>query len=506
MADKNVAIDIKIKADTGDLQKVADGLDQVGDSAQSATTKTTAGTGDATSKLREMAQAAESVGSKSGAVGKLGGALRTLSSAAGGPLAAIAALTVYLGSMAISAIRKFIQNVREAEKALREWNVETTRANAQAAVERLTSTAAAHDKLRAAIDKEHAALERLAGAYAAYDNAQKAAELAFLNMREKEELARIGTSGPMADVERARVSAEYAGKRRDIESAYDAKEVDAKVAAADRRVEAAERKLLDIKSQVTENAAAIPQLQQQLHELYAARRAISGGAAPMEKDYSWGGIWHIWSNFVDKLDATPRDRVNEEAQKGMLDEVAEKVKGVVEALSARKKTIEEGTERIEQADNELWALRAERSAAQVGQASFRATRPRLSAAEGTLADQALQEQERQAAQNMIQQRVNAFHTRIANRAVSTRAESDAFTVRRQDYPTEKAYDKAVKKDVSLETEARRLSQLANDVANFKTAVDKMPLDKIATALESFNQKMTSFERRLADINARARHQ
>ena len=257
---------------------------------------------------------------------KLAGGMRLLGGVINGLQGGIMGILTVVAGLAVSAFMKWRNSVAEAEKKLEEFRKKNLEAEAELRRVNFDKSIEEHGKLRAAIDAVVSAYSRQFSAQAALDNAEKGWRMAELTMLEKEA---VNALDPDDDLGRAKVTADFAERRRNIDYEYQRKD--------------AERKLEE--SIVTSDAAAkraavtfseLGEIERQIKEAEIVRGALTGER-------------RVVSTQRENIGA--RDKRLEELD-GNLKDINDEIKGLTD--TARK--LKQQWEADKGASNEKFAL------------------------------------------------------------------------------------------------------------------------------------------------------
>lgn len=478
MSNRKVQIEIESTIDPKGIDQANKGIDTLGKTAD---------------------QASGMIGKVSSAMGQAGPATSRLSSALGalgqvarGLQGGLAGLATILVGLAVNAIVKFTQATKEAEKAIDDYNKAVAESNKEAALQKIDQSITARHKLRDALNEEASAVQRLSTAYAAVESAQKAADLADIDLAEQTDLANIG-AGPRADIKRAQIQAKYAAQRRDTSRQYETMAIDRQYKMADTQVSLAETQRRNTQQSLTEDTSKKEKLEQQLSRLYAQSRYLRGGGAPRTRE--WIGYGNT-GQYIDVIDTKEQARLVEANQQATAKVTAQ--------LEAYRKQIEISTETLKKADEDIELLRLNRTAIEIRAESYSRTQPQLD----TLADKADQTSiTRQRYQQDLQDlRTRASRTRstLDTHATTYRAESDAYNPIRADYRRQSDWNAAQQKDRTLEADARKYHRLSQSAQKLEQQLQSLNPEQLATSFDHIARQLARLERAIANANNRSK--
>jgi len=350
---------------------------------------------------QSVGKAAELTGSLTAAMAaggpeaqQLGAGLRVLKSIVEGSSAGLMGLATVLAGVVVSAYAAYTQKVADSKKKLAEFieKVEDgKRAADSASVDRL---AGQYDVLRRSLDDATAAQDRLNQAQAAADNAERAARMADITLREKQAQNGLAAGDQLGA---ARVAAQAAAERRDLEAEYALREAQRAAEAKARAVEDAARK-----ADITEKGD-IPAAKAELEKFAdLIRRAnedlalIYGSGSPKKTvpDPNYYGYQAGPSGpKIQVVDEEVQSKLAESILKRLGSAKWESGKLVGEGFELNYlKAAEKLTAAIDRLDKERAELEARRIEASAAERAFGTARkytPQINAAESTAAERGL---------------------------------------------------------------------------------------------------------------------
>lgn len=272
MADRKVTIAVETTGDTKALDDASKKLDTLGKAADD-TGKKNKGAADNTQKMGQAAgRAAELTGSLSGAMAQggpaaqqMGAGLRVLNAVIQGSTGGLMGMATLIIGAGVSAWVAYHNKVEAAKKKLEDFAAQIEKNKAAADTAGVDRLAGQYDVLRNSIDEASAASERLSIAQASADNAEKAARMADITLREKQARNGLKTGD---EVGAAKIAAQFSGERRDLESEYG-------VRGAEREAASKARALSDSESKSRIAAADVQSTQQALGEMAGRIRAVN---------------------------------------------------------------------------------------------------------------------------------------------------------------------------------------------------------------------------------------
>lgn len=483
--------------------------------------------GEDTQKLGQAAgRAAELVGSLSGAAGQngpavaqMGAGLRVLKSAIEGTTGPMGLLTVAIGA-GLSIYTAYHNKVEDTKKKLAEFVAQieaNKRAQESAGVDLL---AGQYNVLRTAIDEASAAQDRLNQAQASADNADKAADLAELSLREKEAMANsdadpaLKRKNPEAaakqeDLNKARITNQFAQERRSIEEKY-------AIAAAEREAQSKASALADAerKQSITENMD-IPRAKEEMQKFEDQLRKVNealadayGAGAPKKYGVEMGsdgeeiGAWIVDKEAQAKLVAALRNQKVETDKDGK-----PTGKGLDRDYQKSAEALSLAIDRLAREKIETQARRIEAEAAVKQYDTTRLINPEINAAEGALEQKSFRAQQMQANRELLRGRLDEARGLGSMVAMSRQINANQFDASTYNGQNPNTRSDAKKIDRELDKKASAAKSAKDEFEAYAAKIEEMPIEELARAISQVNrnidQRMQSLKREVEDMKARS---
>lgn len=513
MSDRKVTIGVESSADLQAINDAQVAVKNLANEEQFSGDKTKdAGdkkkkAGEETQKYGQAAgRAAELTASLSGAMGQggpasaqMGAGLRVLKALMEGTSAGLTGMATILLGAGVSAWVSYNNKVEESKKKIAEFKLQMQDNAREIQMSRMSDLADQHDKLRAAIDSEADAYNRLSSARAAVDNAEKGSRLADITLKEKQ--ARFALK-PGDEVGAARVSAEFAGQRRDLETEYAIKEARRTAEQKNHELAAAQEKLATSQKQEAELAKQLEATKAQVLALSQEKVDLFGAKAPMREQVETrmgpGGI---------PITTSRQMVVDEEARKRRAAQIDNQLQGskdtpgltedfgkLSDALAAI--VVQKAKEKIEAEARQL-----EADAANKNLSTVNTMNPRIDAADSALEGKSLAQVTAQAnlakfGGDIESARRSAENVLDAKQSVADSIDASGFKKFGLNSPT---YRDALKVDKEADKQAAKAKQLADATKALEEQVKAMDPEVLTKSLVSLTAKLANLNKAVEDL-------
>jgi hypothetical protein len=458
---------------------------------------------------QSVGKAAELTGSLTAAMAaggpeaqQLGAGLRVLKAIVEGSSAGLMGLATVLVGAGVSAYVAYRNGVEESKKKLAEFLAQieaNKRAQDAAGVDRM---AGQYDVLRKSVDEATAATDRLNQAQAAADSAEKAARMADITLREKQAQNALKKDDTIGS---AKVSAQFAGERRNLETEYAIRDAErnakAKASAqsdAEYKLSITENRDIPIaKGKLADFEARIREVNEALYDLY-------GAGAPKKEvvdKISGTGIATTvtWKTVVDKEKQDKQAALLQEKLKG-----TDKEPGLEANYSETAAVLASAFERQKKEAIEVQARRIESQAANKQFDTTRGMTPRINAEESAAEARNVREVTADRNQALFRGRLEQTR-RSAEQNYEGRTRDavmiDAGDFKRvggQSYQDAKSLDKERDRQAA---EAKRLMDTAKALEEQIKNMDPAALTRTFTAV---SRKLDQLDKAIKDMDARAK--
>lgn len=469
--------------------------------------KSAKGFADNSSKMGQaVGKAAELTGNLSNALGhggkeaqQMGAAMRVLNAliqGSAGGLMGLATLIIGAGVAAWVAYQNKVAEAKQKLVAFRDQIDSNKRSIENSAVERM---AGQYDVLRKAIDDATDAQSRLNTARAAADNAEKAARLADVDLREKEDSLKLK---PGDDLGRAKITAKYSGERRGIETEYAVKDAEREAFAAAQVYEDAQRKKSISDADVKNARDKLDQLEAEIRSVNEQIADLTGNGAPMKEMPIYGptdmmsGVPTIagYKKVVDTEEQTKqieqkRKQLNGDDKTPGLDAIYMKA---AETMSAA----------IERAAKEQVGVEVSKINAQTAVKKYDTANqflPKLNAADAATDKKSIDALNAQKNLELLNGRMDRVLQMAQNNAAvkqQAAAEIDAAPFKRFGGQT---YHDAKNLDQKRDREAAEAKKLLASLNAMKAGIEKLPFDQMTRVVNQINSRLEKFESALNNM-------
>jgi hypothetical protein len=460
---------------------------------------------------QSVGKSAELVGSLTSAMAaggpeaqQMGAGLRVLKAIVEGSSAGIMGLATVLVGAGVSAYVSYRGKVEEAKKKLEEFyaQIETNkRAQDAAGVDRM---AGQYDALRKSVDEVTSAQDRLNQAQASADNAEKAARMADITLREKQAQNALKKDDTVGS---AKVSAKFAGERRDLETEYAVRDAERSAAAKASALSDSEAKLRISGADVESNKQALAEFEARIRKVNEALYDLYGSGAPTKKQARYEsvpgspGVLRVsgYDTVVDKDEQSKRATRLQTQLKG-----TDKEPGLEANYNKVAVLIAAALERQAKEAVEVQARRIEAEAAVKVFDTTRQMTPRINAEETTAEGRKVREVTADRNQQLFRGRLEQTR-RSSEQNYQSRSRDaamiDASDFRRvggRTYQEAKGIDKERDKQAA---EAKRLMEAAKALEEQIKAMDPAALTRTFT---SVSRKLDQLDKAIKDMDARAK--
>jgi len=467
--------------------------------------------GEDTQKLGQAAgRAAELTASLTGAMGQgspaaaqMGAGLRVLKGIVEGSSAGLTGLATILIGAGVSAFISYNNKVEESKKKIQEFKLQLQDNAREIQMSHMSDLAQQHDKLRAAIDSEADAYNRLSAARAAVDNAEKGSRLADITLKEKQ--AQLALK-PGDEIGAAKVSAQFSGQRRDLDTEYLIKDATRTAEQKNHELAATQERLATTQKQEAELAKQLETAKAQVLDLGQNKVDLFGKDAPMKDDWRDAGAFSSkGGNFGDKQ----RQILDEKEQKRRADLIDNQLYGskdgkvaglmdnvgkIADDLAAL--AIQKTKEKIEAEARQL-----EADAANKNLSTVNTMNPRIDAADTALEGKSLSQVTAQA--NLAKfrggiesARRSAENVLDAKQSVADSIDASGFKKFGLNSPT---YRDAQKVDKEADKQAAKAKQLADATKALEEQVKAMDPEVLTKSLVILTAKLANLNKAVEDL-------
>jgi len=462
-------------------------------------------------------RAAEMVGSLTGAMGqsgpaaaRMGAGLRVIKALAEGSAGGLAGLATVLVGMGVSAWVTYQRKVEEGRKKLAEFAAQieaNKRAQDAAGVEKL---AGQYDVLRAAIDDSTAAQNRLNQAQAAADNAEKAARMADITLREKQAMSGIKEGDTVGA---ARVSAQFASERRDLEAEYALRDAERTAHAKAQALSDAEAKL-----RITEQMDVLrakeekQKFEDQMRRVNEDLADLYGPGAPMKTLMMPLSAVNLGAKAPEPIKVVDKEEQEKRAAalRNQLVEVDKDGKptgrGLEPAYRAAAEALAAAIDRMAKEKVEVQARRIEAEAAVQVYDTTRDMTPRINAADAALEQRDILKQQWGQRLVDLRRRASSASSSLSARSASLSAAAEAFDPQRADYPHQGAWNQAKIRDRRMDDQAERAARLSASAAKLDDQLSKMKPEQLAGVFDSITAQLARLETAVKNAEQRSKRQ
>ena len=325
---------------------------------------------------------------------KLAGGMRLLGGVINGLQGGIMGIATVLVGVGVSAFMKWRNAVAEAEKKIEEFRKQYLENEAAMRNTNFDKSIEEHGKLRAAVDAEADAYSRLSSARAAVDNAEKAARMAELSLLEKEAMGRLGIDDEMG---RAKVTADFAERRRDLDYEYQRRSAEREADVRGKAYERAAELEAVTRREQEENARQLDAAERKKRQLVQQYTDLYGeGTAPMKT--GGGGRVTVGTTTVTTPTFQVVDRERQEKEAAA---IREQLKPLNDTIRKLADAAEKLGERNKRESTELEVRSMELDAASRSLDTVSRVQPRINAADTAAARRDIAHREDRAADDRI---------------------------------------------------------------------------------------------------------
>lgn len=476
MADNEQDLTLRLQfvADTKAADEASKKIDDLGKKSDDAGDKQKKASESAKEFGKSSGRAAEMVGSLTGALGQaspaaaqLGAGLRVIKALAEGSGAGLMGLATILVGVGVSAWAAYKRKVEESKKQMSEMLNAMTDSKIAEGQKQIDKVAESFGRVEKAISAARSAQSELAAAWQDLNKAGQEVTAMQIEQREKAEMAALS---PDDAAGAAKVKAKYIGIREAGSVGQRAGDSFRAEQAAQDDLAAASAHRSNIEQSLDNNT--------QLRDLINNQIIKSRDRA----------------DSLNNPDAEDRHRAYKE------------VVDFGEQLAALNKTI------LDLNDSLIASKTSERAAVlKLDAAGIRSTQG-VSAAQ-TLAEQNTSDAELAATRAAWAQRLTDMRSRVSSdasqfstRATQYRGNSDSYNPQRADYSDDGEWRKAHNRDQSLEKDAKRYEQLAENAKKLSEQMEKMKPEQLASVFATITKQMEALENAFKNAEQRSKHQ